>query len=94
MQNRRELRRGDLSSNSAANKLNQVKYRRAQSTFLSMVSFSWFLDILRLGYRKNLEMNDLGALPPEEQATSQFERFYKHYRFLNVSFSVCVWNFF
>lgn len=52
-----------------------------------MITFTWFLDILRLGYMKNLDLSDLGVLPAVEQASSQYERFYKHYRFVDVSFS-------
>ena len=65
-------------------KLSQVKYRRRRSTFLSMITFTWLLDILRLGYYKNLELNDLGTLPNEEQAFSQYERFKRHYHDVNV----------
>lgn len=52
-----------------------------------MITFTWFLDILHLGYMKNLELSDLGILPGVEQASSQYERFYKHYRFVDVSFN-------
>lgn len=62
-----------------------VKYRRSQSTFLSMITFTWFLDILRIGYTRNLGLGDLGTLPGVELASSQYERFYKHYRFVDVS---------
>ena len=80
MQNLSDLRRNDSLA-----KLCQVKYRRSQSTFLSMVTFTWFLDILKLGYLKTLDMQDLGTLPSVEQSTSQYERFYRHYRFVDVS---------
>lgn len=53
-----------------------------------MVTFTWFLDILRLGYRKNLDQSDLGTLPSVEQASSQYERFYVHYRAVDVSNSL------
>lgn len=63
----------------------KIKYNRLRSTFLSMITFTWFIPILQLGYFKTLEIGDLGSLPVEEHAVFQFERFYHHYKQIDVS---------
>lgn len=65
---------------------NDIKYRRNYSTFLSKITFFWFIPILKLGYVQNLTVQNLGKLPKNELSFVQFERFYKHFNSIDVSF--------
>lgn len=63
---------------------NDIKYRRNYSTFLSKITFFWFIPILKLGYVQNLTVPNLGILPQNERSFVQFERFYKHFNSIDV----------
>ena len=43
--------------------LNHIKYLRNYSSLLSKATFSWFIPILKKGYKRPLELDDLGQLP-------------------------------
>ncbi|XP_054166952.1 ATP-binding cassette sub-family C member 9-like [Oppia nitens] len=55
----------------------QIKYLRNYSSIISKATFSWFLPILKIGYRRPLELDDLGQLPNRETSEYQFIRFIK-----------------
>eukprot|EP00095_Tigriopus_kingsejongensis_P009125 snap_masked-scaffold595_size129005-processed-gene-0.7 protein:Tk09125 transcript:snap_masked-scaffold595_size129005-processed-gene-0.7-mRNA-1 annotation:"cystic fibrosis transmembrane conductance regulator" len=52
----------------------QCVYRYNQVSFVSKVTFSWLLPLLRRGYQIPLELVDLHKLPPEEKARRQYEK--------------------
>lgn len=62
-----------------------IRYRRNHTTFLSKLTFSWFIPILKIGYRKNLCIADLGTLTYEERCTTQTERFLRNFHKIDVS---------
>lgn len=54
-----------------------IRYLHPFVTVFSKATFFWLVPVLRLGYRKPLELDDLGNLPEEELAEYQFQRFYQ-----------------
>uniref|UniRef100_T1KHX7 Uncharacterized protein n=2 Tax=Tetranychus urticae TaxID=32264 RepID=T1KHX7_TETUR len=55
------------------------KYLHPYSSILSKATFSWFCEILRLGYSRPIQLEDLGSLPKEQRTESQFEKFNKFF---------------
>ncbi|KAK8782741.1 hypothetical protein V5799_015921 [Amblyomma americanum] len=59
----------DLSDNS------QVTYKYSSASLLSKCTFHWLVPLLRLGYRRPLELADLGSLPEKHTNENQYRRF-------------------
>ncbi|KAG8232068.1 hypothetical protein J437_LFUL011614 [Ladona fulva] len=54
-----------------------VIYKHAQANAFSKAIFYWLTPLLRLGYTKPLELEDLGRLPDEEKTRCHFDRFHR-----------------
>ncbi|KAL3215787.1 hypothetical protein MRX96_033406 [Rhipicephalus microplus] len=58
-----------------ANGDDQVTYRYSRASLLSKCTFFWLVPLLRQGYRRPLELADLGFLPEKHTNENQFQRF-------------------
>ncbi|KAG0730314.1 ATP-binding cassette sub-family C member Sur [Chionoecetes opilio] len=56
-----------------------LSYRHPHVGLPSRATFTWYLHLLRLGWRRPLGYSDLGRLPREEEAKYQHERLTEHY---------------
>ncbi|XP_042877609.1 ATP-binding cassette sub-family C member 9-like isoform X1 [Penaeus japonicus] len=56
-----------------------VTYKHPLVSLPARATFVWFLELLRLGWRRPLEFSDLGKLPREEESRVQYERFSRNY---------------
>ncbi|KAG8334859.1 hypothetical protein J6590_081006 [Homalodisca vitripennis] len=68
----RETRSGSVIQNES--------YRHHEACWYSRITFYWLTPLLRLGYRRPLEMEDLGQLPERETAATQFQLFNNIYQ--------------
>ncbi|XP_063611389.1 ATP-binding cassette sub-family C member 9-like [Penaeus indicus] len=57
-----------------------VTYKHPLVSLPARATFVWFLELLRLGWRRPLEFSDLGKLPREEESRVQYERFSRNYK--------------
>ncbi|KAL1440438.1 hypothetical protein MTO96_009478 [Rhipicephalus appendiculatus] len=57
----------------------QVTYRYSCASLLSKCTFFWLVPLLRQGYRRPLELADLGFLPEKHTNENQFRRFNEVY---------------
>ncbi|XP_042213487.1 ATP-binding cassette sub-family C member 9-like isoform X2 [Homarus americanus] len=64
-----------------------VTYRHPLVGLATRATFAWFLNVLRLGWRRPLEFSDFGKLPREEEARYQYDRFFKQYQRAQVNSS-------
>ena len=48
-------------------------YKYDEASFLSRMTFSWMIPLVRLGYRTPLEKEDLRSLPETEKAKVQYQ---------------------
>ena len=48
-------------------------YKYDEASFLSRMTFSWMIPLVKLGYRTPLEKEDLCALPENEKAKVQYQ---------------------
>lgn len=53
----------------------QVTYKYSSASLLSKCTFHWLVPLLRLGYRRPLELADLGFLPDKHTNENQYTRF-------------------
>ena len=51
-----------------------------QANFLSQVTFSWLTPLLRVGYRKPLEMDDIWELAPPDRVEAVNSAFEGHWQ--------------
>lgn len=61
-------------SQSRKRRLEHIRYLHNYSSLPSRLTFYWFTALLRLGYRRPLEDEDLGELPDEEKTETQLTR--------------------
>ncbi|XP_071518290.1 LOW QUALITY PROTEIN: ATP-binding cassette sub-family C member 9 [Panulirus ornatus] len=57
----------------------RLTYRHPLVGLPARATFVWFLDLLKLGWRRPLEFSDFGKLPRQEEAQYQYDRFYRQY---------------
>ncbi|RWS29225.1 ATP-binding cassette sub-family C member 9-like protein, partial [Leptotrombidium deliense] len=63
----------------SGNQNEKVCYMHPFASYLSKWTFAWLLPLLKLGYRRPIELEDLGELPKELLAEHQYTRFAKSY---------------
>ncbi|XP_053208488.1 ATP-binding cassette sub-family C member 8-like isoform X2 [Panonychus citri] len=73
------------------------KYLHPYSSILSKATFSWFCQILRLGYSRPIQLSDLGSLPKEQTTESQFAKFNTFFeqercKSINQGESISLWR--
>ena len=54
--------------------LEKTKYIQSYVNLLSKAIYWWITDILIVGYKRPLEMTDLGELPKSERAFKQYKK--------------------
>ncbi len=60
-------------SDTRESSVGQQVYCYGEASFLSKMTFSWMLPVLRAGYSSPLEVDDLGRVPEEEKAKVHYE---------------------
>ncbi|XP_071446866.1 ATP-binding cassette sub-family C member Sur isoform X2 [Hetaerina americana] len=66
---------GAADTTTGSNRQLPCAYRHAAANAFSKGLFYWLTPLLRLGYSRPLELEDLGRLPDEESTKSHFDRF-------------------
>ncbi|XP_016766887.2 ATP-binding cassette sub-family C member Sur isoform X2 [Apis mellifera] len=68
-------------------------YKHTKAPFFNKITFQWMIDLLSKGYKRYLDIHDLGQLPEEESTRKQFGKFrkvYEEHRERNKK--LCLWK--
>jgi hypothetical protein len=66
---------GEISEPPVAQKVETKQTGLAHATFLSKFIFSWVNSLLRLGYSKPLNLEDIPSLIPEDESNVAYQKF-------------------
>lgn len=70
---------GSNESGEKEEEIGFVSYEHDTAHLYSRITFCWVTKLLKIGYEKPLELNDLGYLPEEHSVKKQFADFLSIY---------------
>ncbi|XP_031368512.1 ATP-binding cassette sub-family C member Sur isoform X3 [Apis dorsata] len=71
----------------------KIMYKHTKASFFNKITFQWMINLLSKGYKRYLDIHDLGQLPEEESTRKQFGKFrkvYEEHRKRNKK--LCLWK--